>query len=87
MAGAWPLGFAMTHYSRHARLGGFAPAANAAASVSAQVRDVVGQAFVADDRPAILAYAGILLATVLGAWCLVVGARNRTGIDSGGSDK
>jgi hypothetical protein len=60
---------------RDSMVSGRVRAAHAAASVSSQVRDVIGQAIVADDRPALVTYAGIVLASALAAWCLVVGPR------------
>ncbi len=59
---------------RH-RLGAIAPPANAASAVAAQVRDAVGQAFVAGFRVAMLTSAGLALAAALSAWWLISGRK------------
>ena len=62
-------------YAQRGKLGAIAAPANAASAVTAQVRDAVGQAFVAGFRAVMLVSAGLALASSLSAWWLISGRK------------
>ncbi|MFL6699284.1 MAG: MFS transporter [Vitreoscilla sp.] len=70
-----PAGVADAAWAQRSKLGAIAPPSGAASAVAAQVRDAVGQAFVAGFRAVMLASAGLALASALSAWWLISGRK------------
>ena len=68
-----PADIAAAVESQHARLGAIAAPPDAASAVAAQVRAIVGGAFVAGFRAAMWVSAGLALASALSAWWLISG--------------
>jgi len=68
-----PSGIADMVFAQRRKLAAIVPPADAASAVATQVRGLVGSAFVAGFRAAMLTSAGLALASAFSAWWLITG--------------